>query len=42
VFLLADDARLRAVDRESGKVRWKRRLGVLAASAPRTPTAAST
>ncbi|HXS43287.1 MAG TPA: PQQ-binding-like beta-propeller repeat protein, partial [Solirubrobacteraceae bacterium] len=34
VFLLADDARLRAVDKESGKVRWKRRLGVLAASAP--------
>ena len=34
VFLMADDARLRAIDKERGKVRWKRRLGVLAASAP--------
>jgi outer membrane protein assembly factor BamB len=34
VFLFDDNARLRAIDKERGKVRWKRRLGVLAASAP--------
>jgi outer membrane protein assembly factor BamB len=34
VFLFDDNARLRAIDKERGKVLWKRRLGVLAASAP--------
>jgi len=34
VFILGDDGRVAALDKETGKVRWRRTLGSLAASSP--------